>query len=336
MSEPLVTVITPCYNQERFIRACIESVRRQTNPNWEQIVVDDGSTDATASIVDEIGDPRVRVIRLPHRGLEALAESYNSALALARGTFIAVLEGDDVWPEHKLDVQLRSFDHPDIVLTWGKGRLIDSQGETTGWLAGIRAQAPCDFTTKALFARLVRTNVMTPAASVMVRTQPLKAIGGFQQASSRHFVDLATWLSVAARVDGRARFIDRELAGYRVHSSQTTQLAGRAMEAEHELVVRHVAAALSRDDHVRLGWADLERDLDAGGLITRARWKLADGDRHEARRLFREAVTRARLAPDRVKGLLGLASGYLGLNLLDVAMKLHMRRLRTPGARARR
>src|SRR5688500_377534 len=98
MKSPLVTIVTPAYNQKRYIAECVESVLAQTYPHWEQIVVDDGSTDGTPEIVESYRDPRIRCIRLPHRGLAALGESYNTALAAARGELVAILEGDDLWP----------------------------------------------------------------------------------------------------------------------------------------------------------------------------------------------------------------------------------------------
>src|SRR5258707_3339207 len=98
MAPPLVTILSPAYNQRRYIGQCIESALSQTYPQWEQIIVDDGSTDGTREIVAEYGDPRIRLICLPHRGLGALAQSYNAALAAARGSLVGILEGDDAWP----------------------------------------------------------------------------------------------------------------------------------------------------------------------------------------------------------------------------------------------
>src|SRR5688500_648199 len=91
---PRVSIISPVYNADRYIGACIDSVLAQTFTDWEQIIVDDGSTDQTEAVVRKYNDPRIRYVRLPHRGLPALAESYNVALRDARGALIAVLEGD--------------------------------------------------------------------------------------------------------------------------------------------------------------------------------------------------------------------------------------------------
>ncbi|NUP54884.1 MAG: glycosyltransferase, partial [Gemmatimonadaceae bacterium] len=89
--QPTVTIISPAYNQERYVAQCIESALGQTYPHWEQIFVDDGSTDGTRDVIARYRDPRIRLIALPHRGLGALVESYNAALAGARGALDAIL-----------------------------------------------------------------------------------------------------------------------------------------------------------------------------------------------------------------------------------------------------
>src|SRR4051812_46970983 len=83
---PLVTIVSPVYNQERHVAGCIESALAQTYPHWEQIVVDDGSTDRTREIVTRYRDQRIRLLALPHRGLDALGASYNAALAAGTGS----------------------------------------------------------------------------------------------------------------------------------------------------------------------------------------------------------------------------------------------------------
>jgi glycosyltransferase involved in cell wall biosynthesis len=87
----LVTVITPTYNHEQYIRACIESVLSQTYPKWEQVIVDDGSTDKTPEIIGSYKDKRIRYVRQENVGIFRLPETYNRALAAARGELIAML-----------------------------------------------------------------------------------------------------------------------------------------------------------------------------------------------------------------------------------------------------
>jgi len=108
MSSPLVSIISPTYNHEKYIAECILSAQSQTYTYWEMLVVDDGSTDLTLSIARSFAekDPRIRVFTQKNVGIFRLAETYNFALSQANGKYIAVLEGDDVWLPEKLALQV--------------------------------------------------------------------------------------------------------------------------------------------------------------------------------------------------------------------------------------
>ncbi|MGB7570995.1 MAG: glycosyltransferase family 2 protein, partial [Methanothrix sp.] len=69
---------------------------------WEQIIIDDGSSDQTGEIILKYNDDRIKYIRQEHKGIWRLSEAYNQALQLSNGDYIAILEGDDFWPPNKL------------------------------------------------------------------------------------------------------------------------------------------------------------------------------------------------------------------------------------------
>ena len=117
-NQPIVSIITPTYNHENFIGECIESVLAQTYPYWEQIIIDDGSTDRTDEIIAQYDDERIKYIRQDNVGIWRLSETYNKALRISRGTLIAVLEGDDFWPSNKLERQIPAFTKPEVVMCW--------------------------------------------------------------------------------------------------------------------------------------------------------------------------------------------------------------------------
>jgi glycosyltransferase involved in cell wall biosynthesis len=97
---PLVSVIMPTFNRADTIRRAIRSVRAQTFTNWELIVVDDGSTDNTAALIEGC-DPRLKLIRQENRGT---AGARNAGLSASAGSYIAFLDSDDEWLPHHLEL----------------------------------------------------------------------------------------------------------------------------------------------------------------------------------------------------------------------------------------
>lgn len=214
---PLVSILTPTYNHAKFISAAIESVLAQTYSSWELIVVDDGSSDRTADIVERYTDPRICLIRQPHRGIEGLGKNYNLALSLARGELIAILEGDDFWPPDKLAKQVLAFEDPEVVITWGIGVYIDVEGRVVGHSKVPEFQ--CIEGRSAFRALLIR-NFLAPTVTVMVRRNLLAEVG-FVQPRGSPFVDYPTWFELTEK--GRWCFINEELGFWRVHSGQMTR-----------------------------------------------------------------------------------------------------------------
>lgn len=143
-NKPLVSIITPAYNSAATIEVTIESVIKQTYENWELIVVDDGSTDSTASIVSNFinQDNRIYLIKSPkNTGIPGRAK--NMALLKAAGELIAFIDADDFWDREKLTIQVPYMVASDIDLCYTGGWYIDNnsilKGEfvpkyTEGWL----------------------------------------------------------------------------------------------------------------------------------------------------------------------------------------------------------
>ena len=130
-NQPLVSVITPAYNAERFIKETIESVMRQTYPNWEMIIVDDCSTDNTVEIVKEYvaQDDRIRLIQLEENSGSAVAR--NTAMDHANGRYFAFLDSDDVWMEEKLERQVAFMQEHDIAFSFTKYVRMTEDGKLT-------------------------------------------------------------------------------------------------------------------------------------------------------------------------------------------------------------
>ena len=128
MSGPLVTVVTPSYNQGHYIRATIESVLSQDYPNLEYIVMDGGSTDSTASVVKDYAS-RLTFVSQKDRGQ---SHAINKGFQMARGSIVSWLNSDDVYLPGAIGKTVEAFErNPVAGAVYGEGYLIDNEGRTT-------------------------------------------------------------------------------------------------------------------------------------------------------------------------------------------------------------
>jgi len=226
---PFLSVITPTYNHRKFIAACIESVLAQTHSNWEQIIVDDGSTDGTAEIVSRYNDPRIRYVYQENQGIEALAHTYNKALKMAQGSLIAILEGDDTWPTDKLEKTLPAFSNPKVVLAYGEMQEIDPSGKIAPGTSdtnrkrrklpeGILFNRPAP--TAARYMLTVHGHSLIPASTAVMRRSALEAIGGFQYIPNQCYVDFPTFIELVFQ--GEFFYIPEIVGFRRLHSASAT------------------------------------------------------------------------------------------------------------------
>jgi glycosyltransferase involved in cell wall biosynthesis len=123
---PLVSVIVPAYNAARFLPESLPSVLAQTWADFELIVVNDGSTDATEACVESFDDARIRLVSQANRGL---AGARNGGIRVARGAFIALLDADDLWHPEKL---FRHVGHlranPTVGVSYSASAFMDDDG----------------------------------------------------------------------------------------------------------------------------------------------------------------------------------------------------------------
>lgn len=103
---PLVSIVMPLYNAEAYVSETLASVEAQTHPNWELIVIDDGSTDASYSIVSKASETDSRIRPLSNSANIGVAKTRNRGVAEAKGRFLAFLDADDLWTPEKLVRQI--------------------------------------------------------------------------------------------------------------------------------------------------------------------------------------------------------------------------------------
>lgn len=170
---PKISVIIPAYNAEAFIDDALHSVFRQTEKNFEVIVVDDGSGDGTANIIRKFSG--VQYVRQPNMGVSA---ARNNGVRLATGEYLAFLDADDVWHPRKLEWQLRAFrQHPDSVLCHTRATRDPEQiqgEEDVGASIGMRCVVHADMTATFLAPYL-------GPSTVMVRRDTFIRVSGFDE-----------------------------------------------------------------------------------------------------------------------------------------------------------
>lgn len=130
MEKPLISIVMVNYNHEDFIRESIESVIAQTYQNWELIIVDDGSTDKSAQIIENYAKKDDRIRPFLQTENRHICVATNLGFSVVRGSYVARLDSDDVWRADKLEKQLAFMDqHPEGALCFTKLDLINGDGE---------------------------------------------------------------------------------------------------------------------------------------------------------------------------------------------------------------
>ncbi|HRO12498.1 glycosyltransferase family 2 protein [Amaricoccus sp.] len=211
---PLVSVITPAWNAALTLDATIASVAAQSLPDWEMLIADDGSTDATPAIAAAWAarDPRVRP--LPGPGHAGPAAARNRAIRAARGRFLAFLDADDRWRPEKLARQLAFMEAAGSPFSFTAYAREDATGRALGI---VRAPARVDY------AGLLRGNVIGCLTAVYDTSH----FGKVEMPPLPLRQDYALWLALLR--GGEARGLDEVLADYRVGGAAT--LSGSKLRA---------------------------------------------------------------------------------------------------------
>lgn len=213
---PSVSVLIPTYNRARFLPDAIRSVLGQTWTDLEVIVIDDGSTDDTATAVRTIADARVHYIRQPHGGL---GHALNAGLRAARGHYIARLDSDDLWLpnmlEHEVAV-LEANPHLDVVYARGQGMNVNALPLANVW--GV----PLAFPNDALRSMLYGDS--TCVITIVARRHCFDSVGLYDES-----LPLGEDWDMCLRLARRHRFafLDEITARFRRHDDNITGACSR-------------------------------------------------------------------------------------------------------------
>jgi len=189
-SSPLVTVLVTSYNHAKYIQPCIESIVQQTYKNIQLVVIDDGSTDSSAALIQSLADQHgFTFISQSNAGLPTVL---NRGLALARGKYFVSFGSDDIMMLDRIEKQVRVMEaHPHYAVCAGNAIKINADGIP---FAKQRFHAGFDMDFDAVFTHR-KGNILAPTA--LVRTDALRQAGGYDPAI--RLEDIYMWLKITSQ-----------------------------------------------------------------------------------------------------------------------------------------
>jgi glycosyltransferase involved in cell wall biosynthesis len=214
-TEPLVSVMMPAYNAEKYIALAIESVLAQAYPHWELIVVNDGSADRTGEIAAQYQDPRIKVVTQANGGESA---ARNTALDHMQGSLVAFLDSDDTLLPNHLELTVRYLvEHPEMDAVYTDGYHCDSFGQVTQSLSS-RRRGPFE---GWIFEEVVRaSDVFGPPTCVVLRREPILSR---KLAFDTSIVIGPDWDFLTRYAETtRFGYVDEATCLYRIHDSNIT------------------------------------------------------------------------------------------------------------------
>jgi glycosyltransferase involved in cell wall biosynthesis len=228
MAEELVSIIIPVFNGQRVIGRTLASVFQQTYQSLDIIVVDDGSTDQTALIVEAAAtrDPRIRIFHRTHQGLSA---TRNFAITQAQGSLIAPLDADDLWHPEKIALQVTAMQSAPskagVVYCWS----VDID-ENDFIIPPIRDKCTAEGNVVADLA--AQNNFLENGSVPLMRRSCVDAVGGYDQQMIDGSEDWKFYLALAEICDFVV--VPKHLVGYRRSSTSISRkIEAMARSIEH-------------------------------------------------------------------------------------------------------
>ena len=269
MAKPLVSVVIPAYNHERFIGYTLQSVLDQTIQDFEIIVVNDGSTDGTEDVVKGYRDPRIRYY---YQENQDAFNTLNRGISLAEGHYIAVLNSDDVYHRQRLEKMDSYCRENDKVCAISDVVAIDeTNGEFTdpkfGWNVWHQGNRDFYFGCRDLYTAFLHGNFMVTTSNLFMTTEAARKIGTF--CSLRYLHDYDFIFRMVEEYNDRVGYLhDEKLLSYRIHSGNTLgEAAITGREQDMALIEKYMLRAVPEQfrAQVKTGsdrLVDLQRELN--------------------------------------------------------------------------
>lgn len=284
---PRLSFLTPAYRTEAYLADTIASVLTQTSTEWELVVVDNGNSEAIASIVHSFDDGRIGLVRQENRGYTG---GVMAAEAVARGDYICVLDSDDQLMPEFAKTMLDYLDaHPEVdALGCDAHVFLDEDGRPLGrgYLRSIGSRIPSPKGDVLTVDQVLGGRV--PYYTGAIRQAAWRAVGGYQPGVEGVDESVLIWLRLAS--DFEVRLLPDRLAMYRVRKESLSRDADKVEEFESSLIRTFEMFAEKSEDprQAQVVEAPLRR-LRYHQALRRARWAFRDGDVPSSRRFARDA-----------------------------------------------
>lgn len=276
-----ISVIVPCYNGEKFLCDLIESLQSQTFPDWECVIVDDGSTDDSRHIADRFAasDSRIIVKSQDNKGMaEARNTGYYASNPINR--FVIFIDVDDRLMPDALETLRRAIESkPALVAAYGSSTSFGTSSPA-GELANLERYARerlgyrnykvsrLAIDEELTFPDMLIKNWIITPGQVLIRRSAYDQVGGFDQ-SVFHAADWDMWIRLTRK--GPIKFVDKTVLLYRLHESNTSRAKG--LMERHALAVRYKAVTSSeQNSSERLIAVRLLRRHLIENVLSRSRW----------------------------------------------------------------
>lgn len=243
MKQGLISIITPMYNAEKYVGLTIESVLEQTYKNWEMIIVNDGSKDSSAKIVENYvqKDSRIKLINQTNAGS---ATARNNALRNAQGQYICFLDADDLWDAVFLEKQINFLKEKNAALVFSSYRRIDEQGE--------QKLEPFIVPESVTYKALLKTCSISCLTALYDREQVGEQYFKDELKSLRD--DFVFWLQVLKKV--KFAYGNKViLASYRVFASSTTGNKRKVIKPQFMVYYKVEKLGLLKSLYYLVHWA---------------------------------------------------------------------------------
>lgn len=205
--EPLISIIMPAYNCEKYITQAVKSVIEQTYQNWELLIINDASNDSTPNIINALAKMDLRIFTYNNEENKGVSETRNRGVSLAKGAWIAFLDSDDMWMKKKLEKQvefLKNNETAELIFT-GSAFMNEENH---------RAEYVLHVPQKVGFRELLKQNVIS-CSSVLIKKEHLLT---YKMPSDKLHEDYTVWLRTLKK--GKAAYgLDEPLLIYRISSN---------------------------------------------------------------------------------------------------------------------